>query len=145
MRDLPIAHRVRGRAGVTLAERWAGSPRAYLGTTVPGFPNLFTLFGPNTGTGHTSQVFMIEAQIAHATAAIEAMRSRGLRTLEVKERVERRFTGDVRRRMRHTVWTTGCGSWYLDHTGRNSTLWPGSTIRFRRLARRFRLRDYLRD
>src|ERR1051325_10779274 len=64
----PLAPHVRGRGGRSLAEAWAGSPKAHLGTTVAGFPNLFMLMGPNTGTGHTSVVYIIEAQIEHLLA-----------------------------------------------------------------------------
>ena len=77
--DLPIADRVRGRDGRTLAEAWNGSMAAYKGTTVAGFPNLFFLVGPNTGLGHTSIVFMIESQIAYMLDALRTMRARGAR------------------------------------------------------------------
>ncbi|HEV3049644.1 MAG TPA: NAD(P)/FAD-dependent oxidoreductase, partial [Longimicrobium sp.] len=68
--DPPLAHHTRGRGGRTLAEVWAGSPAAHVGTTVAGFPNLFMLTGPNTGLGHTSVVYMIEAQIEHLLGAL---------------------------------------------------------------------------
>ena len=66
---------IRGRDGRTLREVWAGSPQAHLGTTVAGFPNLFLLLGPNTGLGHTSVVYMIEAQIEHLVGALRFMRA----------------------------------------------------------------------
>ncbi len=68
--DVPIADRITGRDGRTLAETWQGSMQAYKGTTVAGFPNLFFLVGPNTGLGHTSIVFMIESQIAYVLGAL---------------------------------------------------------------------------
>ena len=58
---------------------WDGSPEAYLGTTVAGFPNLFLLVGPNTGLGHNSIVFMIESQINYVVDALRTMRRRGAR------------------------------------------------------------------
>ena len=69
-----------------MSEVWEGSPRAYLGTAVPGFPNLFLLLGPNTGLGHTSMVFMIEAQIEHVLGAVKAMDAPRRRTVEVSRR-----------------------------------------------------------
>jgi cation diffusion facilitator CzcD-associated flavoprotein CzcO len=136
--DIPIAHRVWGRDGRHLAAEWDGSPRAHLGTIAHGYPNLFFLLGPNTGLGHNSVVFMIEAQIALVLAALEHLEATGARALEPRAEAQAAFVADVDRRMRGTVWTSGgCQSWYLDHTGRNSTLWPGFTYPFKRRLERF--------
>ena len=75
--DMPVARYVRGREGRSLDEHWQGSPRAHLGSTIPGFPNLFMLLGPNTGLGHSSMVYMIESQVAHVIGALAEMRRRG--------------------------------------------------------------------
>jgi cation diffusion facilitator CzcD-associated flavoprotein CzcO len=136
--DMPIAERIRGRDGRSLAEVWQGSPQAYRGTTVTGFPNLFLLLGPNTGLGHTSVVFMIESQIAYVLSALRHLRRHGLATIEPSAAAQRGFVAAVDRRSAGTVWLSGgCRSWYLDSTGRNSTLWPGYTWRFRLRMRRF--------
>jgi cation diffusion facilitator CzcD-associated flavoprotein CzcO len=135
--DMPVAKMVRGRDGRSLDEVWAGSPRAYMGTSVPGFPNFFLLLGPNTGLGHSSMVYMIESQVEHVLHAIEALEREGARTIAVRADVEERFNRDVDARMQGTVWNSGCASWYVDATGRNSTLWPDWTWRFRRRAGRF--------
>jgi len=135
--DIPVADRITGRGGVTLKERWRDGMRAYKGTAVPGFPNLFLLVGPNTGLGHSSQVFMIESQIAYVADAVRRLDRTG-GVVEVAEEAETAWDRDVQRAMGRTVWTTGgCASWYLDERGRNTTLWPGSTWRFRRLTARF--------
>ena len=116
----------------------SGSPRAYRGTTVAGFPNLFLLLGPNTGLGHNSVVLMIEAQLNYVLGALEHLRRAGARSVEPREAAQRSFVAAVDRRMARTVWATGgCSSWYIDATGRNSTLWPGSTWRFRQRMKRF--------
>ncbi|MFL5563442.1 MAG: flavin-containing monooxygenase [Gemmatimonadaceae bacterium] len=142
--DPPLAPCICGREGKTLADVWQGSPRAYLGTAVAGFPNLFTLLGPNTGLGHTSVVFMIEAQIAQVMLALREIHRRNVRALEPSAEAERGFVADVERRMRNTVWVAGhCMSWYLDRTGRNSSLWPDFTWRFRRRLKRFVHRDWI--
>src|ERR671921_1072931 len=140
--DMPVARYVRGRAGRTLDEHWQGSPRAHLGATVPGFPNLFMLLGPNTGLGHSSMVYMIESQVAHVMGALKTMRDRGAATLEVRAESVRDFVQDLDARMQDTVWNTGCSSWYLDDTGRNATLWPDWTFAFRRRTARFDESEY---
>lgn len=137
----PIARHVKGRDGRTLAEVWGGSPKAYAGTTVAGFPNLFLLFGPNTGLGHSSAVFMMEAQIEHFLRALDLMRDGA--AIEPTEEAQAAFVEEVDRKMRGTVWTSGrCRSWYLDRTGRNSTLWPDFTWRFRDRVAHPRAEDY---
>jgi cation diffusion facilitator CzcD-associated flavoprotein CzcO len=141
--DMPVAERVRGRDGRTLAEVWRGSPQAHAGTTIAGFPNLFMLTGPNTGLGHNSIVFMIESQISYVMDCLRAMERRGIGAVEVRTEAQAAFNEDVQRRLSGAVWSTGgCSSWYLDASGRNSTLWPGTTWRFRRQVRRFDLANY---
>ena len=142
--DPPLAPHVRGRGGRSLAEAWAGSPRAHVGTTVAGFPNLFMLMGPNTGTGHTSVVYVIEAQIEHLLAALRHLDATGAAALEPREEAQEAFVAALDRRMEGTVWTSGgCNSWYLDRTGRNSALWPDFTWRFRRRVARLDPAEYV--
>jgi cation diffusion facilitator CzcD-associated flavoprotein CzcO len=139
----PIARRVRGTGGRLLADAWADGMRAHLGTTVAGFPNLFLLIGPNTGLGHTSMVFMMEAQMRYLVDAITTVRERGLPAVAVRPEVVDAYDAEVQAKLADTVWTTGgCASWYLDASGRNSTLWPDYTFRFRRRTRRFRLDEH---
>lgn len=142
--DPPLAKQIRGRAGATLSEVWQGSPQAHLGTTVAGFPNLFILLGPNTGLGHTSVVLMIEAQVEHLLSALRYIEARGETTIEPRAEAQAAYVAELERRTAGTVWTAGgCGSWYLDRTGRNSTLWPDFTWRFRRRVARLNPREYL--
>ncbi|SOD02129.1 Predicted flavoprotein CzcO associated with the cation diffusion facilitator CzcD [bacterium JGI 053] len=142
--DPPLAPHVRGRDGRSLAEAWGGSPKAHLGTTVAGFPNLFLLMGPNTGTGHTSVVYMLEAQIEHLLGALRHLRRTGAAALEPRDEAQEAFVAAVDRRMQGTVWTSGgCASWYLDRTGRNSALWPDFTWRFRRRVARLDAAEYV--
>jgi cation diffusion facilitator CzcD-associated flavoprotein CzcO len=127
-----------GRGGRTLAEAWRGGAEAYLGTTVPGFPNLFAMTGPNTGLGHNSMVFMIESQAQYIRDCVRFMRRRGIATVEVRDDATRRFNDRLQARLAHTVWQEGgCRSWYLDEHGRNSSLWPGFTVEFWARTRRF--------
>jgi cation diffusion facilitator CzcD-associated flavoprotein CzcO len=136
--DMPIASRLAGRDGVVLADHWREGAHAHRGTTTAGFPNLFMLVGPNTGLGHTSQVFMIESQINYVADALRSADARGAATVEVRPAAEAAWNARVQADMEGTVWTSGqCASWYLDAAGRNTTLWPSFTFRFRRETRRF--------
>ena len=136
--DLPIAERLRGRDGRTLAEHWDGSLQAHRGTTVAGFPNLFILLGPNTGLGHTSVVLMAEAQAAYVLQALEHLDGDDIGAVEPRREAQDSWNAAVQRRMEGTVWTAGgCASWYLDSKGLNTTLWPDHTFRFFRALRRF--------
>jgi cation diffusion facilitator CzcD-associated flavoprotein CzcO len=142
--DPPIGHRLRGADGLTLAEHWHGSPQAYLGTTVAGFPNLFMLYGPNLNLGHSSIVYMLESQIGYVMEALRTMRSRGAETLEVKPDVQQRWNDYLQERLAGTVWDTGgCSSWYLDANGRDSVMWPDFTFKFRRRVSDFEASDYV--
>jgi cation diffusion facilitator CzcD-associated flavoprotein CzcO len=141
--DIPHADHLRGRDGRTLAEVWNGSPQSYLGAAVPGFPNLLTLLGPNTGLGHNSVVIMIEAQIAYVVDCLQAMDAAGLETVEVRPEVHAAYNDEIQARMKRTVWTAGgCQSWYIDRNGLNTTIWPGFTWRFRERTARFDPGDY---
>jgi cation diffusion facilitator CzcD-associated flavoprotein CzcO len=142
--DNPMMERVRGRDGHTLAEHWrTHGAQAYLGTTVPGFPNFFLLAGPNTGIGHTSLVFMIEAQIGYVLDAMRTITTRHVGTVEVRQQPFETYNNELQAKMRNTVWNTGgCASWYLDAEGRNTTLWPDFTFKFRQRTRRFDAEHY---
>lgn len=141
--DLPWARWVRGRDGRTLAEAWQGSMKAYRGTTVAGFPNLALIHGPNIGTGHTSVIEMYEGQFRYIVAAVRHMDTHGIGALEPTAEAQRRDVEEVDAMTEGTVWTAGgCSSWYLDETGRNSALWPGSTVGFRLRTRRFVAADH---
>ena len=141
--DLPFARRVVGRAGRPLSEVWGPSPSAHLGTTVAGFPNFFLIQGPNTGLGHSSVVLMAEAQIEHTLGALRAMDERSLAAVEPRAEAQAAWVAEVDARAAGTVWTTGgCASWYLDETGRNSALWPGSVPAFRRRVEPFEPSEY---
>jgi cation diffusion facilitator CzcD-associated flavoprotein CzcO len=140
--DMPVGKQVRGRDGQLLDEAWAGSPRAHLGSTVPGFPNLFMLLGPNTGLGHSSMVYMIESQVAYVLDALRTMERSGAATVEVRPEAVASYNEAIEEQLDGTVWNTGCASWYLDDTGRNATLWPDWTWRFRQRTASFDADSY---
>jgi cation diffusion facilitator CzcD-associated flavoprotein CzcO len=131
-----------GRDGLTLEECWAATPKAYRGTTVAGFPNLFLLVGPNTGLGHSSMVFVIESQVNYVLDTLRMMHRRGLRSVEVRHDAQGAWNASVGAKLTKTVWASGCDSWYLDADGRNPTIWPTFSFLFRWATRRFRAEDY---
>ena len=137
--DNPVAHRLVGRGGRSLSEAWgADGMRAYLGTTIPGFPNFFLMTGPNTGIGHTSLLVMIEAQVHYILECLRFMRQRAVAEVEVRSEAVAEYNREIEAKLERTVWNAGgCRSWYLDPTGRNPTIWPDFTWRFRARTREF--------
>jgi cation diffusion facilitator CzcD-associated flavoprotein CzcO len=134
---------IRGRGGRGLGELWRDGPEAYFGMSVHGLPNLFLLIGPNNALGHTSMIIMMEAQVGYILDALEVMRARGLRAVEVRAEAQRRHNQWLQRRLAKTVWNTGgCQSWYLTSTGKNTTSWPGLTLEYRLAVRRFHAERY---
>jgi cation diffusion facilitator CzcD-associated flavoprotein CzcO len=135
--DIRFARIVRGRGG-SLSDVWNGSPQAYKGTAVAGFPNLFMITGPNTGLGHNSLVFMIEAQLDYLMDAVRTIDERGATRVEVRQDAQDSYNRRLQSRLPASVWNSGgCSSWYIDANGKNTTIWPDFTWRFRHQTRRF--------
>ncbi len=142
--DPPIAELVVGRDGRSLSQHWDGSPRAYLGTTIAGFPNLFFMIGPNLGNGHGSAFTLIEAQAKYLADALALMRARGLASVDVRADLQGRYNADVQAALSGTVWNAGgCASYYLDRNGTNSSIYPWTTLDLRRRLRRFDASHYV--
>ncbi len=142
-KDLPFTHLIHDGKGRTLASAWQGSPQAYMGTTVHGFPNLYLLHGPNIGLGHTSVVYMLEAQAKHIVGVIKLAQAKGYDAVEPTARAQQRFLARIENMMNGTVWVAGgCESWYLDDTGRNSSIWPGFTFSYAQAANKVAEQDY---
>lgn len=140
--DLLAPMAIAGRGGELLHDRWSAGAEAYLGMVVPGFPNLFLLYGPNTNLGSNSIIFMLESQIGYVLQALGAMEAEGIDTLDVRPEVHREFVGWVEATSRRTAWTSGCHSWYTTADGRNTNNWPSFTFLYRHRLRRFELLDY---
>jgi len=134
-----------GRDGLRLKDAWKTGAQAHLGITVAGFPNWFLLMGPNTGLGHNSMVFMIESQIAYVMSALKRMDAEAIRALEVRPEAQAAFVAEVDRKLATSVFGSGCQSWYLGDTQRNTTVWPGFTFEYRRRTKAIDLGDYRRS
>ncbi|MFD1811903.1 flavin-containing monooxygenase [Rhodococcus gannanensis] len=141
--DMPIGSKVFDGAGRSLDDHWKGSPQAYLGTTVAGFPNAFVLLGPALGTGHTSAFTILEAQLEYLASAISAARAGGWTRMETRADVQAAFNADVQQALATTVYNAGgCQSYFLDVNGRNSFNWPWSTGRMVQRLNEFDQRAY---
>jgi cation diffusion facilitator CzcD-associated flavoprotein CzcO len=134
-----------GRDGVSLRDRWAGIPRAYQGMVVPGFPNLFMLYGPNTNQGGNSILLILEAQADFVAAALGARREHGAATVEVREAALARYSDELEAAMATTVWVNGCRSYFRGPTGDVVTQLPHTSGWYRRATERIDLADFVLD
>jgi len=142
--DGVISYPVLGRDGESIADFWQDYPRGYQGTCIPGFPNLFVVTGPNTGIGHTSAIFIIEAQMQYIMSCIQNVEKRNQQTIEVKAQAEQDYTDLIHREMARTVWQTGgCNSWYKSKSGKVIAMFPGFSFTFKRWAKNFKSNDHL--
>lgn len=141
--DGVISYPVIGRNNKNVADVWKEYPRAYLGTTMPGFPNLFVVTGPNTGIGHTSAIFVIESQLLYIMKAIQATIKHGKQAIEVTESAEHEYTTHIHEEMKKTVWKTGgCNSWYQSKSGHVIAMYPGFSFSFRMMANHFKTQHH---
>ena len=142
--DSPVFDAIEGADGRSLAGLWDEiGMQAYKGATVNGFPNMFLMVGPSTGLGHTSMVYMIESQLNYLVDYLETARRQGITRSEVRLADQRRYNAGIQHDLRNSVWVNGgCASWYADHNGNITTLWPGFTFNFRRTTRHFDIAAY---
>jgi len=138
--DFLAPMRIRGLGGKDLHEVWAGGARAYLGLTVPNFPNMFIMYGPNTNVGAGSIIYLHERQARYLRLAVAQLASSG-GYLDVREDAEERFDAEIQERLAHTVWTK-CTSWYREPSGRVTANWPGSMREYDKRTRRFDAENY---
>jgi cyclohexanone monooxygenase len=129
--DLITSVEIHGVGGRSLNAEWKNGPEGYLGTVVSGYPNFFTLMGPNSGLGHNSMIYMIESQIAYVMDALAKLDEKQAPALDVKPATQAAFNAEIQAKLQASVWGTGCSSWYLTPGGKNCTLWPDFTFKFR--------------
>lgn len=121
---------VTGSGGVDLHELWADGARAHLGLSVPGFPNLFCVYGPNTNLGGSSIIAMMEAQAGYVAQVARRLADGGARVVGVRPDVAEAYDAEMQSRLAASVWS-GCDSWYADGS-RLTTNWPGLVAEYRR-------------
>jgi cation diffusion facilitator CzcD-associated flavoprotein CzcO len=134
--------RIFGLDGRTLDESWKDGAAAYKGTTISGFPNWFSILGPNTGPGHTSALVFAETQIGYALQAIQKIIAEDIKYIDIRQDVQDRYNEGLQARMTHMAWSSGCNSWYLSEDGTNRTLYPGFAAEYVLRSRKLRPRDY---
>jgi cyclohexanone monooxygenase len=134
-----------GEGGTSLHDCWRDGAYAYLGMTVPGFPNFFMLYGPNTNVGSNSVIFMLEAQARYVVRALRYARRRGKSYVAVRAQTMADFIARIDDWMQGTVWTTRCSSYFRAANGRVVTQWPRSARDFWGMTRRFKPADYTFD
>ncbi|MCV7090609.1 flavin-containing monooxygenase [Mycobacterium interjectum] len=131
-----------GERGTTLREVWREGAHAYLGMAVPGFPNFFMLYGPNTNVGSNSVIFMLEAQARYIVRALKYLRRKNKTYIAVRPAALGDFVAKVDRWMVGTVWTTQCSNYFRAANGRVVTQWPRSARTFWGMTRRFKPADF---
>jgi cation diffusion facilitator CzcD-associated flavoprotein CzcO len=122
--DFMFPMRISGSGGVELHEQWGSGAHAHLGMCVPGFPNMFILYGPNTNTSGGSIIVYLEAQVAYIRQALAQLRARRAGAIEVRAEVEAASDRELQARFAGTAWTR-CDSWYRNERGRIVANWPG--------------------
>jgi 4-hydroxyacetophenone monooxygenase len=139
---------VRGRDGRDLRAVWDDDDcRAYLGLTVPGFPNFFTLYGPNTQTGHGgSLIHTVEAQLTYVGSLLTQMFDAGIATVEVKEQVYDDFTAKVDEMHQNMIWShPAMTTYYRNSRGRVVVVNPFRNVDYWHMTRHADLAEYVTE
>ena len=130
-----------GRAGASLDDVWAQRPSAYLSVSVPDFPNLFLLNGPNGPVGNFSLIDVAEMQLAYVLQLVRLLDDGRCSQISASHEAAERFEADRVEAAKNTIWVTGCRSWYLDDRGVPAA-WPWPMARFRDEMTAPKLEDY---
>ncbi len=139
--EMPFA--ITGQNGKTLAQVWGDAPAAYLGVVTAGFPNLFTVLGPNSAFGHQSALFVIERHVDYIVRCIRHANRKGWRSMDVKSDVQNAYNELMQKRFHGMVWTGNCPVWFKNQSGRIVTNTPDSGFAFWRRVRRPDFRDFI--
>lgn len=140
--DFLAPMKVIGLDGRDLNQTWRDGAEAYLGITIPGFPNLFLLYGPNTNLGHNSIILMLESQIRYVVDAVSRLSADGISWMDVKPEVHAAYSDEMQRRLSNTIWDRECTSWYKNAAGRNTNNWPDFTFSYYAATRKLDPADY---
>jgi cyclohexanone monooxygenase len=132
---------VRGTNGRRLRDDWRDGAEAYLGTVVPGYPNLFTLYGPNTN-GVTSIIYILEAQAEFVRRLLDDMVRQRVQAVEIRRDVHDAYNDEIQRAMQGTVWLANCNNYYRHRNGKVVTQFPYSGTRFAEMLARVELDEF---
>lgn len=132
----------RGRNSLSIDDAWAKKVTAYQSMFVPEFPNFFLMLGPNSPIGNQSVIEISEHQTDYVLQLIKAWQNNQLPYIEATKEAQSRWTQMIRDRMKHTVWTSGCQSWYLDEDG-DALAWPDSWKRWLKVVEKPDIKDFV--
>jgi len=131
-----------GLKGKDLHKSWGNCASAYLGITVPEFPNFFITYGPNTNTGSISIIFLIECQVKYIVNCIKAVSKNKLRYLNLRGEALEKWNEECQNKLKSTVWVRDCHSWYKTADGTIATMWPYGSLYYWYRTSRVKLSDY---
>ena len=114
---------------------------AYLGTVIPGYPNLFTLYGPNTN-GVTSIIYILEAQAEFVRRILDDMAGAGVGAVDIRREIHDAYNAEIQRAMEGTVWLANCNNYYRHPTGKVVTQFPYSGTTFVEMLARVKLDEF---
>ena len=132
---------VYGTGGRRLRDDWHDGAEAYLGTVVPGYPNLFTLYGPNTN-GVTSIIYILEAQAEFVRRVLDDMGDAGVQAVEIRRDIHDAYNAEIQRAMEGTVWLANCNNYYRHPNGKVVTQFPYSGTTFAEMLARVKLDEF---
>ncbi|KAA1416829.1 NAD(P)/FAD-dependent oxidoreductase [Nocardioides humilatus] len=124
---------IKGAGGRDLHDVWRDGARAYYGISVPHFPNLFVMYGPNTNTGGGSIIFFLETQARYLGDYVDHLADVSGQ-LVVRPEVEQDFDERTQERLNDSVWSQ-CASWYRNENGRVTTNWPSLAVQYKAQAK----------
>jgi len=135
---------IRGLNGISLNDNWAAhGAEAFLGTHISGFPNLCYLLGPNSGLSHSSALHAMESQVHYTMQYLRYLKTQSKGTyLNVKSEVQQNYNLKLQAKMKNTIWLSGCTSWFLNKENKNTVIFPGSLVSFRKATRNFDINNY---
>lgn len=128
-----------GRNKLSIHSYWEKGAKAYYGTSVANFPNLFFLMGPNTGTGHTSVIYFIESQMNYILDALIQSKQKAWKSIEIRKDVQDEYNTMIQQQLKNSIWQVGnCKSWYQNSAGLNTTMYPNFSFVFRKHTKSFK-------
>jgi len=133
---------IRGTGGLDVHELWKQGAHAHLGITVPGFPNMFLIYGPNTNLGGSSIIGMMEAQAGYIVQAVKVLAAGRVAALDVRPEVAESYDVEMQSRLSDSVWSS-CHNWYHVDGGRISTNWPGLVAEYKLRTAALRQADFV--
>ena len=133
---------VKGTDGVDLNTAWKDGAEAYLGITMPNFPNFFMLYGPNTNLGHNSIIFMIECQVNYILDCLDKLADNNAGSMKLKQSAMSEFADFLKARMDTSVFVRDCDSWYKNESGKVTNNWPEFTYVYQEATNTAKTEDY---